>query len=114
MMICILLTDFGHQLHNSGHYASRGTSISRFSTSAELEKPIIPPVTVDYTKLLIDGQFVDAASGTLFIHQIVKLECVVVIVYSSILVDKHVELTYVEPYVAQGRLFQLWIQEMDK
>ncbi|KAL3501205.1 hypothetical protein ACH5RR_035654 [Cinchona calisaya] len=45
-------------------YPVRG--ICRFSTAAALEEPIKPPVNVEYTQLLINGQFVDAASGKTF------------------------------------------------
>ncbi|GKB80663.1 aldehyde dehydrogenase family 2 member B7, mitochondrial-like protein, partial [Tanacetum coccineum] len=31
-----------------------------------LEEPITPPVKVEYTKLIINGQFVDDASGKIF------------------------------------------------
>lgn len=45
-------------------YVSGG--IHRYATAAAvLEDPIKPPVTVQYDKLLINGQFVDAASGEL-------------------------------------------------
>jgi aldehyde dehydrogenase (NAD+) len=43
-----------------------GSGVSRFSTAAALEEPIIPPVQVNYTQLLINGEFVDAASGKTF------------------------------------------------
>lgn len=43
-----------------------GRSLSRYSTAALVENPIIPPVDVKYNKLLIDGQFVDSASGKTF------------------------------------------------
>ncbi|KAI3773511.1 hypothetical protein L1987_48041 [Smallanthus sonchifolius] len=49
-----------------GHYSGRGTSISRFSTFVALEEPITPHAKVEYTKLLINGQFVDGASGKTF------------------------------------------------
>ncbi|KAK4402808.1 Aldehyde dehydrogenase family 2 member B7, mitochondrial [Sesamum angolense] len=39
-------------------YVGRG--IYRYSTAAALEDPIKPPVSVQYDKLLINGQFVDA------------------------------------------------------
>ncbi|GKV14496.1 hypothetical protein SLEP1_g25365 [Rubroshorea leprosula] len=51
---------------------SRGTNptlvrqISRYSTAVEVEEPISPPVKVNYTQLLIDGKFVDSASGKTF------------------------------------------------
>lgn len=44
--------------------------VRSFSAAAaaaeELENPIAPPVEVKHTKLLIDGEFVDAASGKTF------------------------------------------------
>ncbi|GFQ05934.1 aldehyde dehydrogenase family 2 member b7 mitochondrial [Phtheirospermum japonicum] len=44
-----------------------GKGISRYSTAAAaLEDPIKPPVSVQHDKLLINGQFVDAASGKTF------------------------------------------------
>ncbi|OVA07612.1 Aldehyde dehydrogenase domain [Macleaya cordata] len=41
-------------------------SICRFSTAVATEEPITPPVQVNYTQLLINGQFVNAASGKTF------------------------------------------------
>lgn len=43
-----------------------GRGIYRCSTSTALENLIKPPVTVQHNKLLINGQFVDAASGKTF------------------------------------------------
>ncbi|CAI9092886.1 OLC1v1028246C2 [Oldenlandia corymbosa var. corymbosa] len=43
-----------------------GRGIHRFSTAAALEDPIKPPVSIEHTQLLINGQFVDAASGKTF------------------------------------------------
>ncbi|WVZ81601.1 hypothetical protein U9M48_028956 [Paspalum notatum var. saurae] len=40
--------------------------LQRFSTAAAAEEPIAPPVQVNYTKLLINGNFVDSASGKTF------------------------------------------------
>lgn len=40
--------------------------IHRLSTAAAIEEPIKPPVSVEHTQLLINGQFVDAASGKVF------------------------------------------------
>lgn len=40
--------------------------LQRFSTAAVAEEPISPPVQVNYTKLLINGNFVDSASGKTF------------------------------------------------
>ncbi|CAH1437692.1 unnamed protein product [Lactuca virosa] len=53
-------------LRSLDRISGRGRGIGRFSTAAALEEPIIPPVKVEYTKLLINGQFVDAASGKTF------------------------------------------------
>ena len=43
-----------------------GKSISRFSPAAAAEELITPPVEISYTKNLINGHFVDAASGYSF------------------------------------------------
>lgn len=43
-----------------------GRGVYRYSTAAALEEPIKPPVSVQYDKLLINGQFVDAASGDFY------------------------------------------------
>ncbi|CAA2956590.1 aldehyde dehydrogenase family 2 member B4, mitochondrial [Olea europaea subsp. europaea] len=43
-----------------------GRGMHRFSTAAVLEEPITPPVQINYTKLLINGLFVDSASGKTF------------------------------------------------
>ncbi|KAL2349392.1 hypothetical protein Fmac_003392 [Flemingia macrophylla] len=43
-----------------------GTRLNKFSTAAAIEEPIKPPVKVEHTQLLIDGKFVDAASGKTF------------------------------------------------
>ncbi|KAK9061723.1 hypothetical protein SSX86_018906 [Deinandra increscens subsp. villosa] len=53
-------------LRSIGHCSGKSTSITRFSTAAALEEPITPPVNIEHTKLLINGQFVDAASGKTF------------------------------------------------
>lgn len=56
-------------LRSSGKNSSRGRGIiPRFSTaaSAAYEEPITPPVRVSHTQLLINGQFVDSASGKTF------------------------------------------------
>lgn len=50
----------------SGRNYVLGRGIHRFSTTAALEEPIAPPVQINYTKLLINGQFVDSASGNPF------------------------------------------------
>ncbi|XP_057996846.1 aldehyde dehydrogenase family 2 member B7, mitochondrial-like isoform X2 [Hevea brasiliensis] len=43
-----------------------GRGISRFTTFASIEKPINPSVKIEHNQLLIDGKFVDAASGKTF------------------------------------------------
>ncbi|XP_057983196.1 benzaldehyde dehydrogenase, mitochondrial-like [Malania oleifera] len=40
--------------------------VSQFSTSTAVEEPICPPVQINYTQLLINGELVDAASGKTF------------------------------------------------
>ncbi|KAF8399278.1 hypothetical protein HHK36_015143 [Tetracentron sinense] len=49
-----------------GRSSRSGRGISRFSTAVAIEEPITPPVQVNQTQLLINGQFVDAASGKTF------------------------------------------------
>lgn len=49
-----------------GKNSLQGRGIYRYSTAAALEEPIKPHVAVEYNKLLINGQFVDAASGKTF------------------------------------------------
>lgn len=54
-------------LRSFGRYSRWGRGSSRFSTAvATEEEPITPPVQIDYTQLLINGRFVDAASGKTF------------------------------------------------
>ncbi|GMN45856.1 hypothetical protein TIFTF001_015040 [Ficus carica] len=43
-----------------------GNRITRFSTSAAAEEVITPPVEISFTKNLINGHFVDSASGKTF------------------------------------------------
>ncbi|CAL9031087.1 unnamed protein product [Prunus brigantina] len=45
---------------------SQGRRVNRFSTAAATEELIIPPVQISHTQHLINGQFVDAASGKTF------------------------------------------------
>ncbi|XP_021726995.1 aldehyde dehydrogenase family 2 member B7, mitochondrial-like isoform X2 [Chenopodium quinoa] len=40
--------------------------LPKYSTAAAIDEPITPPVDINYTKLLINGKFVDAASGKTF------------------------------------------------
>lgn len=49
-----------------GRNSGRSRSIYRFSTAAATEEPITAPVQINYNQLLINGQFVDAASGKTF------------------------------------------------
>ncbi|KAI3866077.1 hypothetical protein MKX03_003539 [Papaver bracteatum] len=42
------------------------SNVCRYSTAVALEEPITPPVKVNYTKLLINGDFVNSASGKTF------------------------------------------------
>ncbi|KAL6182408.1 hypothetical protein ACLB2K_043830 [Fragaria x ananassa] len=52
---------------SSSKLLSQGRSVSRFSsTAAASEELITPPVHIEHTKLLINGQFVDSASGKTF------------------------------------------------
>lgn len=53
-------------LSSLGRSSGCGRSISRFSTAAAAEELIIPPVQINYTQNLINGQFVDAVSGKTF------------------------------------------------
>nr|AMJ39505.1 aldehyde dehydrogenase 2B7 copy 1 [Bixa orellana] len=63
-------------LRTFGRFSGAGRSISRFSTSVatqeainstlKAEEPISPPIEIDHTQLLINGQFVDSASGKTF------------------------------------------------
>ncbi|RZC90080.1 hypothetical protein C5167_044710 [Papaver somniferum] len=50
----------------AGKNVSLGRVVSRYSTSAALEEPITAPVKVNYTKLFINGEFVNSASGKTF------------------------------------------------
>ncbi|KAF4363645.1 hypothetical protein G4B88_021762 [Cannabis sativa] len=50
----------------SGSSVSGNSCSSRYSTSAAVEELITPPIEVTYTKNLINGHFVDAASGKTF------------------------------------------------
>ncbi|KAF5734744.1 putative aldehyde dehydrogenase [Tripterygium wilfordii] len=54
------------QFLSLGRIPRRGRSIYRFSTATMPEELIVPPVQVSYTQHLINGQFVDAASGKTF------------------------------------------------
>lgn len=50
--------------------AAAACGYSTASSAAAAEDPITPPVKVNHTQLLINGQFVDSASGDLFIKSI--------------------------------------------
>ncbi|KAF5443167.1 hypothetical protein F2P56_035749, partial [Juglans regia] len=54
-------------LHSrGGNISSLSKGISKYSTASAIEEPVSPPVQVNYTELLINGQFVKAASGKTF------------------------------------------------
>ncbi|KAG5067925.1 hypothetical protein JHK85_000302 [Glycine max] len=53
-------------LFSRGGSGALGAGLSKFSTAAAIEEPIKPPVKVEHTQLLIDGKFVDAATGKTF------------------------------------------------
>ncbi|XP_077237765.1 aldehyde dehydrogenase family 2 member B4, mitochondrial-like isoform X2 [Tasmannia lanceolata] len=49
-----------------GQNSSLAKGIRRIGTAVAAEEPIMPPVELNYTQLLINGQFVDSASGKTF------------------------------------------------
>ncbi|KAH7570262.1 hypothetical protein ACOSP7_018299 [Xanthoceras sorbifolium] len=49
-----------------GKSSGLGRVTCRYSTAVSIEEPIAPSVPVNHTQLLINGQFVDAASGKTF------------------------------------------------
>lgn len=58
-----------------------GRGIGKYSTATATEEPITPSLKVNYTQLLIDGNFVDSASGemsllfiSLYIHLFIFLK----------------------------------------
>nr|GMD24681.1 aldehyde dehydrogenase family 2 member B7, mitochondrial-like [Ipomoea batatas] len=51
---------------DSGGNSILAGGIHRFSTAAAVEEAIKPPVSVEHTQLLINGHFVDSASGKTF------------------------------------------------
>ncbi|XWS60714.1 hypothetical protein CRYUN_Cryun07bG0059400 [Craigia yunnanensis] len=53
-------------LSSLGKSSSKNGSFKRFSTATALEELVVPPVQISYTQNLIDGKFVDAASGKTF------------------------------------------------
>ncbi|XP_019437160.1 PREDICTED: aldehyde dehydrogenase family 2 member B4, mitochondrial-like isoform X2 [Lupinus angustifolius] len=53
-------------LHSLVRNSGKWGNIGRFSTAATIEELINPQVQISYTKHLINGQFVDAASGKTF------------------------------------------------
>ncbi|XVF60341.1 hypothetical protein PTKIN_Ptkin08bG0037300 [Pterospermum kingtungense] len=53
-------------LGSFGRFSSWGRGINSFSTSAAIDVPMSPSVQIDHTQLLINGKFVDAASGKTF------------------------------------------------
>ncbi|KAG7029188.1 Aldehyde dehydrogenase family 2 member B4, mitochondrial [Cucurbita argyrosperma subsp. argyrosperma] len=53
-------------LLSKGRRPLGGTTTGKYSTSAAVETPITPSVKVNYTQLLINGQFLDSISGKTF------------------------------------------------
>ncbi|KAK8636680.1 hypothetical protein V6N13_124421 [Hibiscus sabdariffa] len=56
-------------LHSKGRICGVGRSVVcsySYTTAAAIEKPITPSVKVNYTKLLINGDYIDSASGKTF------------------------------------------------
>ncbi|XP_028778339.1 aldehyde dehydrogenase family 2 member B4, mitochondrial [Neltuma alba] len=53
-------------LQSPGRTCGRWSKFNRFSTAAAAEELITPQVPINYTQHLINGQFVDAASGKTF------------------------------------------------
>ncbi|XVF14125.1 hypothetical protein REPUB_Repub09cG0030300 [Reevesia pubescens] len=49
-----------------GRFSSWRRGINGFSTSTAIDEPITPAIQIDHTQLLINGQFVDSASGKTF------------------------------------------------
>ncbi|XP_042501194.1 aldehyde dehydrogenase family 2 member B7, mitochondrial-like [Macadamia integrifolia] len=62
----LLIGSFSASLFSLGRNSRCGRGISRFSTASSLEVPITPSVQINHTQLLINGKFVDAASGKTF------------------------------------------------
>ncbi|XP_077217556.1 benzaldehyde dehydrogenase, mitochondrial-like [Tasmannia lanceolata] len=54
------------RLVDQGRNSSWAKGICQFGTAVAAEEPITPPVQVNYTQLLINGQFVDSALGKTF------------------------------------------------
>lgn len=42
-------------------------AVAKYGTAAVVEDPIKPSVSIEHTKLLINGKFVDSASGEDFV-----------------------------------------------
>lgn len=59
MLHCLRFIYLGTQIHP-------GRRVSLYSTAAAVQDLIKPPVSVEYDKLLINGKFVEAASGKTF------------------------------------------------
>ncbi|KAG2376563.1 Aldehyde dehydrogenase family 2 member [Vigna angularis] len=53
-------------LFSRGGSGGLGGGLSKFSTAAATEEPIKPAVRVEHTQLLIDGKFVNSATGKTF------------------------------------------------
>ncbi|KAK4715798.1 hypothetical protein R3W88_014136 [Solanum pinnatisectum] len=67
MAVRVFLSRSVHHLLSKGKRSHLGRIAAyKYSTVAALEDPIKPTVNVDHTKLFINGQFVDSASGKTF------------------------------------------------
>ncbi|XP_071709750.1 benzaldehyde dehydrogenase, mitochondrial-like [Rutidosis leptorrhynchoides] len=62
----LYLRSLSSSVGSRGQRSSLRSEVQRFSSAAALEELITPPVKVNYTQLLIDGKFVDSASGKTF------------------------------------------------
>ncbi|KAE9607899.1 putative oxidoreductase [Lupinus albus] len=60
------LSSASSSFFSPGGSAILGARVSKYSTDAAIEEPIKPSVQVEHTQLLINGKFVDAASGKTF------------------------------------------------
>ncbi|XP_022776072.1 aldehyde dehydrogenase family 2 member B7, mitochondrial-like [Durio zibethinus] len=60
------LASSSSSLLSKGRISGVGRVVSNYTTAAAFENPITPSVKVNYTQLLINGNFVDSASGRTF------------------------------------------------
>ncbi|KAL8217555.1 hypothetical protein R6Q57_020927 [Mikania cordata] len=62
----LFLRPLSSSIVSRGNNSNLGNAVQRFATSAAFEEPITPPVRINDTQLLINGKFVDSASGKTF------------------------------------------------